>query len=249
MQRSMNKALVEDFVILAAGQGSKFVREGEPRPKPMVEINGRPMIGRLISVLMDCGARRIYIVTNPAMTSLDDELRRLRDEEGLPLVVRPLTSDNSFTSLRKACEGIPGRFVAMTCDTIFPTAEFRTYLGTVVGTPENAAVMCLTGYVDDESPLYARLSDDGAEITDYQHGSTPFEGRAPVVSAGIYALSPDLISAGMADSYPESLSDFQRILANRPDIPVLPFMMSKVIDVDCRHDRLEAERFLRSIKS
>ena len=211
----------------------------------MVEINWRPMIGRLISVLMDCGARRIYIVTNPAMTSLDDELRRLRDEEGLPLVVRPLTSDNSFTSLRKACEGIPGRFVAMTCDTIFPTAEFRTYLGTVAGTPENAAVMCLTGYVDDESPLYARLSDDGAEITDYQHGSTPFEGRAPVVSAGIYALSPDMISAGMADSYPESLSDFQRILANRPDIPVLPFMMSKVIDVDCRHDRLEAERFLR----
>lgn len=240
---------VEDFVILAAGQGSKFVREGEPRPKPMVEINGRPMIGRLISVLMECGARRIYVVTNPAMTSLDEELRRLRDHEGLPLVIRPLKSDNSFTSLRTACEGIPGRFVAMTCDTVFPTPEFRTYLGTVARAPENAAVMCLTGYVDDESPLYARLSDDGTEITDYHYGSTPFEGRAPIVSAGIYALTPALVAAGMSGAYPESLSDFQRILANRPDVPVLPFMMSKVIDVDCRHDRLEAERFLRSIKS
>ena len=213
----------------------------------MVEINGRPMIERLISVLISCGGEHVYDATNSSMTSLNEELRHLRDDLGWPVTFRPIVSDNSFYSLQCACEGVEGRFVAMTCDAIFPTEEFRRYISAIDAAPENAAVMALTGFVDDESPLYARLSSDGGEVVDYHYGGKPFEGCPVIVSAGIYALTPELIAAGQADGYPESLSDFQRILANRSDIPVIPFVFSKAFDVDCGHDRAEAERFVREV--
>lgn len=235
------------YVILAAGQGSRFVKEGETRPKPMVEINGRPMIERLISVLMSCGGEHIYVATNSSMTTLNEELRHLRDDLGWPVTFRPIVSDNSFYSLQCACEGVEGRFVAMTCDAIFPTGEFRDYISAVEAMPDNTAVMGLTEFVDDESPLYAKLAGDGKEVVDYHYGGKPFEGCPVIVSAGIYALNPELIAAGQADGYPESLSDFQRILANRADTPVIPFVFSKAFDVDCGHDRMETERFVREV--
>ena len=40
------------YVILAAGLGSRFAKNGEKKPKPLVEIEGQPMIGRLIDILM-----------------------------------------------------------------------------------------------------------------------------------------------------------------------------------------------------
>lgn len=235
------------YVILAAGQGSRFAKEGITTPKPMVEINGRPMIERLISILLSCGGERVYVATNSAMTSLNEELRHLRDDLGWPVIFHPIVSDNSFYSLQCACEGVEGRFVAMTCDAIFPTEEFRRYVEEIERSPEQEAIMALTTYVDDESPLYAKLSADGKQIVDYHYGGKPFEGQPVIVSAGVYAITPELLATAQRDGYPESLSDFQRILANRPDISVRPFVFSKAFDVDCSHDRLEAESFVREV--
>ena len=49
------------------------------------------------------------------------------------------------------------------------------------------------------------------------------------------------------EGYPESLSDFQRILAAETDFKVVPFEFSKAMDVDCLHDQQVAEEFLKEI--
>lgn len=235
-----------NYVILAAGLGSRFVAEGEENPKPLVEINGQPMIGRLISVLMSCGAERIYIVANSRMQCLVDYLNGLVQRDGLPLEVRPIVSDNSYYSLSEACRGISGKFIAMTVDSIFPTEEFKRYADAVASMPDNEVLMGLTRFVDDESPLYARIGDDG-EVVDYRYGGEPFEGDV-IVSAGLYGLTDTAMSVVAArDGYPESLSDFQRILAAETAIRVVPFEFSKAFDVDCGHDRVMAESFLREV--
>lgn len=235
-----------EYVIIAAGQGSRLAREGETASKPMVRILGRPMIERLIRVLMDCGATRIHIVTNPAMDDLNSHLATLRDHEGLPIDFRPIVSDNSFYSLEEASAGVSGRFIAMTADAIFPTEEFRRYVKAVEDMPEGVALMALTRFVDDESPLYARLTDDESEVIDYRYGGEPFEGT-PIVSAGLYGISDDIMRIACSDGYPESTSDFQRILAVGDKIRVCPFVFSKAFDVDHVHDRECAEKFLLEV--
>lgn len=237
---------VMEYAVLAAGQGSRLLREGEKSSKPMISILGKPMIERLIRLLVDCGAERVHIVTNPAMDDLNTHLAYLRDTEGLPINFRPIISDNSFYSLSEAARDIKGKFIAMTVDAIFPTAEFREYVKAVESMPEGEAIMALTRYVDDESPLYARLNDAGDEVIDYRYGGEPFPGE-PIVSAGIYGISDEIMKIAQEEQYPASTSDFQRILAVGDRVKVVPFEFSKAFDVDHVSDRIAAEEFLAEV--
>lgn len=231
-----------NYVILAGGQGSRFVKEGYEVPKPLVPLFGKPMIGILIDTLMKCGAERIFVGANARMPLLLDYLRQLTDS-GLPVEVRPVVTDNSYVTLKAASEGIEGRFVAVTCDAIFPLDEFRRYVAAVEAAQADEAIMGLTRFVEDDSPLYARLSPQG-EVADYKYGGSPFEGDI-IVSAGIYGLSGAIMSAiPRLGLQPKSLSDFQRLLAVATPVKVLPFEFTVAFDVDNSSDRLHAERFL-----
>lgn len=231
-----------NFVILAGGLGSRFVKEGYECPKPLVPLFGKPMIGLLIDNLMKCGAENIYVGANARMPQLLEYLESLR-ENGLPVVTRPIVTDNSYCTLKCASEGIEGKFVALTCDAIMPPAEFRKYVEAVEQAPDDEAVMGLSRFVEDESPLYAKLSDAG-EVIDYKYGGDPFEGDI-IVSAGVYGLSGKIMSTVVdMDLHPESLSDFQRLLASQTPVRVVPYEFSIAFDVDNGHDRLHAEEFL-----
>ena len=231
-----------NFVILAGGLGSRFVKEGYECPKPMVPLFGKPMLGVLVSTLMKCGAERIYVGANARMQMLLDYLDELKDQ-GLPIEVRPIITDNSYCTLKAASEGIEGKFIAMTCDAIFPTDEFKSYVKAVEDAPADVALMGLTRFVEDESPLYARISDIG-EVIDYRYGGEPFE-EGTIVSAGLYGLSGRIMSVipelGLE---PESLSDFQRLLAVKTPVKVMPYEFTIAFDVDNTRDRLHAEEFL-----
>jgi len=39
-----------NYAIIAAGEGSRLMQEGVEQPKPLVELNGEPMIHRLIRI-------------------------------------------------------------------------------------------------------------------------------------------------------------------------------------------------------
>lgn len=231
-----------NYVILAGGLGSRFVKEGYECPKPLVPLFGRPMIGVLIDTLMKSGAEKIYVGANARMPQLLDYLAELK-KNGLPVETRPIITDNSYCTLKAASEGIEGKFIAMTCDAIFPKDEFDKYVAAVENAPENVALMGLTRFVEDESPLYAKISENG-EVVDYKYGGTPFEGDI-IVSAGLYGLSGKIMKAIPENNLePTSLSDFQRLLATATPVKVLPFEFSIAFDVDNGNDRHHAEEFL-----
>ncbi|MDE6341068.1 MAG: NDP-sugar synthase [Muribaculaceae bacterium] len=235
-----------DYVILAGGLGSRFVKEGYEVPKPLVPLFGRPMIGVLIDTLMRTDAGRIYVGANARMPQLLEYLDSLRGE-GLPVETRPIVTDNSFCTLKAASEGIEGKFVAMTCDAIFPADEFRAYVEAVKAAPADEALMGLTRFVEDESPLYARISE-GGEVIDYRYGGVPFEGDV-IVSAGLYGLSGRIMDeVPRLGLHPESLSDFQRLLATSSPVRVMPYEFSVAFDVDNGNDRVHAEEFLRECR-
>lgn len=231
-----------DYVILAGGLGTRFVKEGYECPKPMVPLFGKPMIRVLIDMLLKHDAGHIFVGANARMPELLEYLYRLGNE-GLPVVCRPIVTDNSYVTLKTAAEGIEGKFIALTCDAILPPDEFSKYVAAVNTSCPDEAVMGLTRFVEDESPLYAKLSDSG-EVVDYKYGGSPFEGDV-IVSAGVYGLSGDIMKA-VSDGglHPESLSDFQRLLACATSIRVLPFEFTIAFDVDNTHDRHHAEEFL-----
>lgn len=236
-----------DYVILAGGLGSRLLKEGLSVPKPMAPLMGEPMIGRLVRILTSFGAEKIQISANGRMPMLIEYLEGLR-EKGYPVVVRPIITDNSYCSLKEAARGLEGKFIGMTCDAIFTNREFEDYIREFEGVTNETVLMGLTKFVDDESPLYARIAPDG-EIIDYRYGGEPFA-EGTVVSAGIYGLSRRAMDYIIeTDKHPSSLSDFQRILAAESPLTVEPFYFEKAFDVDNLHDREAAETFLRENNS
>lgn len=63
-----------NYAIIAAGEGSRLVQEGVKLPKPLVNLCGKPMIRRLIDIMLSCNAESLSIIVNEQMTEVREYL-------------------------------------------------------------------------------------------------------------------------------------------------------------------------------
>lgn len=234
-----------NFGIIAAGQGSRLVQEGVSLPKPLVNINGVPMIGRLINIFTECGAESISVIVNEEMTEVAAYLRSL--SSALPcqlnLVVKTtLTSMHSFYELSSLMEG-RGRFIITTVDTIFRETDFRRYVEAYCSAPAGVdGMMAVTSFIEDEKPLYVATGTDNRIIAFLDR----MEPGVEYVSGGIYGLSQSalpVLGRCLADGMGR-MRNFQRALV-AAGLDLRAYDMNKIVDVDHVSDIKGAEAFLQ----
>ena len=91
-----------NYAIIAAGEGSRLAQEGVKKPKPLVELNGEPMIGRLINVFTRCNAESISIIVNNEMKEVKAYLDTLNPGVPFNVVVKSTPSSmHSFFELSR----------------------------------------------------------------------------------------------------------------------------------------------------
>ena len=113
-----------NYAIIAAGEGSRLAKEGIAKPKPLVDLNGEPMIGRLINLFLRCNAESISIIVNEEMTEVRSYLESLTLPVPFNLVVKSTPSSlHSFYELSRVMPA--GKFCLTTVDTIFRENDFR----------------------------------------------------------------------------------------------------------------------------
>jgi NDP-sugar pyrophosphorylase family protein len=227
------------YAIVAAGAGSRLQAGGITTPKPLTLLLGVPMIKRIIDVLMENDAESITVATNAAIPEIADYLRSL--DKNIPLIVKEIVSPNNYYSLQKATEDIEGKYIGLTVDTIFEPKAFSEYVETYVKYAETEALMGVTGYIDDEKPLYVKINDE-MQVEDY--GLVPFEGTQ-WVSAGIYGLSSAIMSEAAKDSSIDCLNSFQKWLTKK-GVNVKGYDLGKAFDVDRPQEIGDAEEFIRA---
>ncbi|MDE5752570.1 MAG: NTP transferase domain-containing protein, partial [Duncaniella sp.] len=69
------------YAVIAAGQGSRLASEGICLPKPLVDVGGEPLIGRMVRLMArqpDC--ERIEIVVNSHSREVEVYLASLAGE-------------------------------------------------------------------------------------------------------------------------------------------------------------------------
>ncbi len=233
-----------NFGIIAAGEGSRLVQEGVSLPKPLVEIDGRPMIGRLISIFEDLGAEYISVIVNEQMTEVADYLRAIAPtmRARLELTVKSTPSSmHSFYELGSTLRG-RGRFVLTTVDTIFREEDFRRYVEAFASAPaEIEGMMAVTRHIDDEKPLYVE-TDSSMDITAFRDEAWS---GARYISGGIYGLDTRAIDI-LDDCLHRGVSrmrNFQRALV-KAGLRLKAYDMGKIIDVDHAGDIEKARRFV-----
>lgn len=230
-----------NYAIIAAGEGSRLAQEGIAKPKPLVELQGEPMIGRLINIMLRCDAQSISIIVNEHMTEVREYLEGLSLPVPVNLVVK--TTPSSMHSLWHLSKVIPsGKICLTTVDTIFREDDFKGYVQTFEEDNDHDGLWAVTPFVDDEKPLWVDV-DDEMNITAFC--DKKWEG-AKYVSGGVYAMT-DRAFTVLDQCIEQGISrmrNFQRALVDA-NYHLKAYSIDKIIDVDHAGDIATAEAFLK----
>ena len=230
------------YAIIAAGEGSRLVQEGVAVPKPLVDLDGRPMIRRLIDIFLSCNAEEISIIVNEQMTQVREYLESLELPVPLHLTVKSTPSSmHSFYEVSRHFSA--GKFILTTVDTIFREDDFRRYALAFEADDKADGYMAVTSFIDDEKPLYIDV-DSNMRITAFR--DQPWDG-VKYISGGVYGLHTKAVKV-LEDCMERGVSrmrNYQRALVEAGlDLKAYPF--DKIVDVDHAGDIATARAFITS---
>lgn len=230
-----------NYAIIAAGEGSRLVQEGVKLPKPLVTLQGQPMIKRLIDIFMRHNPESLSIIVNEQMKDVRAYVEALELPVPKHLTVKSTPSSmHSFKEVSRTAAQA-GRFLVTTVDTIFREDEFAKYIAAFEADPDADGYMAVTSYIDDEKPLYVDV-DDKLRITAFRDEAFP---GVKYISGGIYGLTPKAVTTldRCLSEGQSRMRNFQRALvADGLDLRAFP--MGKILDVDHAGDIAKAEAFL-----
>lgn len=228
-----------NFAIIAAGEGSRLANEGVAKPKPLVELNGVPLIERLIRIFARNGANSISIIVNEKQPETVEFLKGIDAGCKINIVVKSTPSSmHSMHALREFLQG--EKFCLTTVDTLFHEEEFARYINEF-DKYDGDGIMAVTDYIDDEKPLYIE-TDNNMQITAFCDSPTP---KTKFISGGIYGLSPkalEVLDQCMEEGV-HRMRNFQRRLVES-GMKLKAFPLGKIIDIDHAEDIQKAEQFI-----
>lgn len=229
-----------NYAIIAAGEGSRLVQEGVKLPKPLVNLNGTPMIKRLIDIFLRCNATSLSIIVNEEMHQVREYLESLDIPVPFRLVVKSTPSSmHSFYEVSRHFE--EGKFCLTTVDTIFHEEEFKKYIEAFENDTTGAdGFMAVTSFIDDEKPLYIDTDTD-LNITAFKDAA--WDG-VKFISGGIYGLTPPALRVleNCMENGVSRMRNYQRALVDA-GLKLKAFPFEKIVDVDHAGDIETAAAF------
>ena len=231
-----------NYAIIAAGEGSRLAQEGVQIPKPLVELNGEPMVMRLINIFKRCNAESITIIVNELMSEVQEFLGTIKLGIPFQVVVKTTPSSmHSFWELSKVMK--PGKFCLTTVDTIFRETDFARYIAAFQTDDAHDGMWAVTPFVEDEKPLYVEVENEQSmRITAFRDQAGA---GSKYVSGGIYAMTDKAFPVlnHCIENGISRMRNFQRALIDT-GFNLQAFSIDKIIDVDHASDIEMAQRFI-----
>ena len=228
------------YAIIAAGEGSRLAKEGVKSPKPLIEIQGVPIIERLVKLFMRHGASSVSVIINEQQPQTLALLQELQKSYPINLVVKDTPSSmHSMHALMPHLQGNE-KFCLTTVDTLFREEEFARYIAEFQRSKCDG-LMAVTDYIDDEKPLYVE-TDERLRITAFCDNAGA---NSKYISGGIYGLTPKALTTlqKCMEQGVSRMRNFQRMLIT-DGLALQAWCFDKIIDIDHAEDIQKAERFL-----
>ena len=227
-----------DVGIIAAGDGRRLKEKGILLSKPLVTINGIPLIQRIIDISRNNGASSISCIINETSKDLEVFLKAYNNSHPFNLIVK--TTESSLHSLYQLNKFLSPPFLVSTADTVFLENEFTSFINFGLNVNDTDGIIAVTDFIDDEKPLYADIDENG-RIINFEDVNDGYE----FVTGGLYLFKKNIqkeineaVNSGVL-----RLRNFLRFLIQKGyRFHAYPF--SKIIDVDRVTDIEKAEEFL-----
>jgi NDP-sugar pyrophosphorylase family protein len=226
--------------VIAAGHGTRLRADGYRVSKPMTPVGGRPLIEHALDRFRAVGVRQVTVIVNEESDDCRRWLAGYSADLDLDVIVR--TTPSSYASLELVATGLAGApALITTVDAIMPVDAFEQFVDSAARFPNDAVVLGLTDYVDDDNPLWAARDEDGRIL---RLGGD----QASHVTAGLYRLPAHTIAAPTGSF--GRLRDYLKWLVDEGR-PVYGVVLPLVFDIDRARDVDAAERagFRRSPES
>jgi NDP-sugar pyrophosphorylase family protein len=231
-------------LILAGGEGARLSAEGIDVPKPLVQVSGEALVVRLLTLLASLGCETLTCMVRADFTAV---FRLLEGRDfGRPLNVQPCRTPSSMHTLAEGLKAVPpGSVFCTMVDTVMPAADWRSvYTATARGIADGSeAMLAVTPFVDDESPLYVRT--DSADFV--QALSDDPLSPAVLVTGGVYGFSPVArqAAAEAAGQGVQRMRGFLKWLVARGS-RIGAITVPRIIDIDHESDLRLANAWLGS---
>ncbi|TRZ99680.1 MAG: NDP-sugar synthase [Nitrospiraceae bacterium] len=221
--------------IIAAGAGSRLRQAGWMVPKPLVEVAGVPLIGRVIGNFRAAGITSLVIIFNEEERDCENWVRLHYPDLDLRIIVK--TTASSLESFREVCARLgSGPALISTVDAWCSEDDFVAFVRAARQRPADATVLAVTPLVADERPLWVAMGPDG-RITGMGGDS------GEMVTAGMYAV-PERVRRLSSVSGLGRLREFLTRLVAQGE-PVYGIVIPNVVDVDRAEDVALAEAMAR----
>lgn len=228
--------------VIAAGEGLRLKEEGINIPKPLVEINGIPLIQRIIDIALKNGVDSIACIINEESPELEKYL--LNNNSLLPFNLIVKSTPSSLHSFHQVSRFLEPPFLLTTTDSVFREEEFTEFLKYSMNFKNADAVLAVTDFIDDEKPLFVNIDEDSKILS---FGDK--DNNCEFVTGGMYFFKKDFrdeIDNALNENVCR-LRNFLRYLINH-NHNLFAFPFSKIIDVDHADDIKTAEEFLTNNK-
>jgi NDP-sugar pyrophosphorylase family protein len=232
-----------DLAIIAAGDSSRMFNEGMQIPKPLIKINGIPIIERIIRVAKNNYLNSVKCIVNDKSKYLRDFL--IENDFGIPIKLIVKSTPSSMHSLFALSPLLTDEpFCLTTCDSIFDENEFGDFIRFCKKSQNIDGVLAITDFIDDEKPLYVDLDND-KRILSFKDKDT----GQKYVTGGIYYFSPKIFQKKeeALNHNMLKLRNYLRLLIQSGYL-LYAYTFSKIIDVDHVSDIKIAEEFIKNRK-
>ena len=215
--KTIRKNSPRNAIILAAGFGMRMVPINTEVPKAFLEINGEPLIERIIKQLKDVGINDITIVVG----YMKERFEYLIDDFGVDLIVNPdYSGKNNLHSLRLASERISNTYI-VPCDIWCNTNPFSA--------SELYSWYMVSDKTDKDSEI--RVNRKGELVTVGSNGNTMI-GIAYILEEDAAFLKANLKSYDQDPKFDDKFWERALYIGDRMSIPARSVKSEDFIEIN-----------------
>ncbi|MEO6043988.1 MAG: NTP transferase domain-containing protein [Tepidiformaceae bacterium] len=244
----MHSRILPRAVILAAGDGGRLRGRTQLLAKPLLPLNGRPIISYTLDALVLAGIRDVVVVTGYHEGQIRTALAEGHQDLAISFVSNPCFEGGaslSLTAARDACGAEP--FLLLMADHVLSAALVRRLMLAFVEDPAKcyvAADACVRDPVFTDEATKLALADDGSSRVT---AIGKMLWRWQTLDAGAFALTVDVWAAAAAMPEDCELSVIMAELARRQLLYAANVSGASWYDIDTEDDLVAASAMLETL--
>jgi NDP-sugar pyrophosphorylase family protein len=184
----IHKARIHKAMLLAAGRGTRMGELTQEMPKPMLPLNGRPMIEHIVRRLREAGLRDILIVVGYRRQLIEDHFRA--GFSGVSFVVQEVV-EGTASAVKLGRDFVGNEPFLLTFGDIICDAS--NYSGIAGELERNSAAAAIgVKYADDPWQGAAVYADEDGAVRKMIEKPARGTSSTHWNSAGLYAFRPEI---------------------------------------------------------